>query len=45
MSAILLALAIVALILAAIEEAQAQGRSLICYAVIALAAIEIIQRV
>jgi hypothetical protein len=45
MTTILLALAIVALILAAIEEIRAQGQSLIAWAVILLAVIEVAGRV
>lgn len=45
MSTILLALAIVALILGAVEELRAEGKALLPYAVILLSVIEIIGRV
>jgi len=45
MSTILLALAIVAFILAALEEARAHAQSLLAWAVICLAVIQIASRI
>jgi hypothetical protein len=45
MSTILFALAIVALVLAAIEEARSRGQSLLAWAVICLAVIQIASRI